>query len=80
MADVLGKVPPLNHKTPASSIARGSPIELINTINKATEIYDLNDEEIYRLQRYGLSSIDASQYPATATEQKDLMFLKKKQW
>lgn len=62
MVDVLQKSPILNYKLPASSIAKGSPIELINVINKATEIYDLNDEEIYLAQRYGLNSLDASQY------------------
>jgi len=55
MADVLDKAPVLNHKLPASSITKGSPAKLIDVINKATEIYDLNDEEIYRLQQYGLS-------------------------
>ena len=35
MADILQKSPILNHKLPASSIRKGSPVELINVINKA---------------------------------------------
>ena len=62
MVDVLQKSPVLNYKLPASSIAKGSPVELIDVINKATEIYSLNDEEIYLFQRYGLSSIDVGNY------------------